>query len=446
VEWEQHNGLWRAPSQSPEIVVLSDEPIVGDQHLWLQFQRIGGNLTPQAVSQILMEADTGYIARFVDLWNESRQKDGHLHSVMQTRELAVKGLEWSLAPPEDASRAEKKAATECESALRDSENFPDLIHHLVGNGTPHGHATSETMWGMKGTFQCPLEFRNILPRRFQYRQVDGKLVFVPDDSLQEIDLVREYPTKFIQYQPVINGDARVREGVGRLLVWLALFRNWDLRDWLQLGEIGWKPWRLGEYKKGADKKDIDALKLASRTLSTTGSAVFPETTKLTVEWPKGVGSTMGKSSHSELFGVVGAEMSKAVLGQTLSTEQGDRGSQSLGTVQERVRGDILAADAIGVASTLTRFLVRAWYSLNKPSRLRPAAFIFHTEDAVDLEHFSTAVKNLTDAGLRIPSAWVRNQGGIPEPKEGEETIGGQAESAKSGATGDNSEDEPAKAA
>src|SRR5690606_24231377 len=119
-------------------------------------------------------------------------------------------------------------------------------------------------------------------------------------------------------------------------------------------------WRLGQYEKTADKKDIDALKLASRTLSTTGSAVFPATTKLTVEWPKGVGSTMGKSSHSELFGVMGAEMSKAVVGQTLSTEQGDRGSQSLGTVQERVRGDILAADAIGSAATLTKHLVRAW--------------------------------------------------------------------------------------
>jgi phage gp29-like protein len=430
--WQSISGLFsRAPAEPSVVYVGSDEPVIQEQQLWLQFQRIGGNLTPQQVSQIIIEADGGHISRFVDLANEARQKDGHLHSVLQTRELAVKGLEWSIEPPEKANGKEKRAARNCEAALRNSENLPDLIHHLSGAGPYHGHAHAETMWKKSGRWVVPDRWKLIHPRRFIFAQADGSLVFTDTGIESEaIDLIEAFPGKFIRYQPIVNGDARVREGLARILVWLALFRNWDLRDWLQLGEIGWKPWRIGKYTKEADKRDIEILKRVLRTLGTTGAAAIPDTTELNIEWPKGTMPTGGRSNHRELFDCMGAEMSKAVLGQTLTTEQGDRGSQSLGNVQDRVRGDILAADAIGEASAITRHIVRPFYQLNEGSTVRPGYFRFKTEDAVDLVQFTTAMKNLAGkggAGLRVPASWVRKQGGIPDPKEGEETIGGALE-------------------
>ncbi len=429
--WENVTGLFqRAASAAGGIVVVGDEdPIVEEQQLWRQFQRIGGNLTPQQVSHIILEADTGQIARFVDLSNEARQKDGHLHSVLQTRELALKGLRWSVAPPENASAAEKKAAADIEQQLKDSENFPDLVHHLSGAGPYHGHATAETIYARVGRFIVPERWNLIHPRRFVFAVGDGRLLWSDSGAQHDgVDLMEVYPGKFVQYQPIINGDVRVREGLARVLIWLALFRNWSLRDWLQLGEIGWKPWRIGKYSKDpttpAGKLDIEILKRVVRRLGTTGSAVIPESTSLAVEWPKGTQASSTSSSHRELFDVMGAEMSKAVLGQTLTTEQGNRGSQSLGNVQDRVRGDILVGDAIGEAAALTRCVVRPLHALNAGGSVRPGHFIFHTEDAADLESFSKALKTFTEAGLRIPAAWVRNQSGIPTPKEGEEVLVG----------------------
>lgn len=423
--WEKVTGAFQRSTTL--VTVGDDDPIIGEQQLWLQFQRIGGNLTPQQVSSIILEADTGRVQRFIDLSNEARQKDGHLHSVLQTRELAVKGLAWSIAPPEGANGKEKRAAEDCERALRDSENFPDLIHHLSGSGPFHGHATSETMYDKVGRFVVPAKWNNIHSRRFVFGAEDGRLLFSDlQNQITGVDLLNAYPGKFVQYQPIINGDVKVREGLARMLIWAALFRNWSLRDWLQLGEIGWKPWRIGKYDRSATtpagKQDIDILKRVVRTLGTTGTAVIPTTTELAVEWPKGTMMSGGKSNHHELFDVMGAEMSKGVLGQTLSTEQGDRGSQSLGNVQERVRDDILIADAVGEAAAVTRCVVRPYYALNCGETVRPGHFIFHTEDAVDLESFATSIKTLRDAGLRIPAAWVRLQGQIPDPKGDEEIL------------------------
>lgn len=421
--------LQRATPASGEVVVVGDDaPIVEEQQLWRQFQRIGGNLTPQQVSHIILEADTGQISRFVDLSNEARQKDGHLHSVLQTRELAIKGLRWSVAPPDNATAAEKQAAADVEQQIRDAENFPDLVHHLSGAGPYHGHATAETMYARVGRFIVPERWNIIHPRRFVFGVDDGRLLWSDQGTQHDaVDLLAEYPGKFVQYQPIINGDARAREGLARVLIWLALFRNWSLRDWLQLGEIGWKPWRIGKYTKDpttpAGKLDIEILKRVVRRLGTTGTAVIPESTELTIEWPKGTQASSSSSSHRELFDVMGAEMSKAVLGQTLTTEQGSRGSQALGNVQERVRGDILVADAIGEAAALTRCLVRPLHALNAGGATRPGHFVFHTEDVTDLETFAKTVKTLREAGLRVPASWVRNQGGIPTPKEGDEVVG-----------------------
>jgi phage gp29-like protein len=422
----------RAPQKQIEFVFDDTDPLIEEQSLWRQFRRIGGNLTPQQVSQLIVQADAGDICDFVNLANEARQKDGHLHSVLQTRELAIKGLRWSILPPRDPSAAEKKAAAEIQGVLEDSENFPDLLHHLTGSGVYHGHATAETMYkwttlGKKSKL-IPYRWNPVHPNRFAFSQADGKLLFT-EDGVTGIDLLEAYPGKFIQYQPIVNGDAKVREGLARLLIWLALFRNWDLRDWLQFGEIAWKPWRTGKYQKDANKQDIEILKRALQKLGTTGSAVFPETVDLNIEWPKGVGSTV-TSSHKELFDVMGAEMSKATLGQTLTVEQGNRGSQSLGNVQDRVRGDIKVGDAVSEAAVLTRLAIKPYYALNYAERIRPGRLIFHTEDAVDLVSFSKAVKTLVEAGLEIPAEWVRNQGGIPNPEKGEDVLvmGGKKES------------------
>lgn len=418
----------RTPSSSTKAKRKPDPAqAVGELPLFFQFQRIGGNLTPGVVSTILAEADIGSPQRLVDLYHELRQKPGPLHQAMQTRELALAGLDWACEAPDELPGGKRKRnkaakiAEDCAKMVRKLENLPELWAHLVGEGTAFGHAHSQIMWERDGTRLYPARFKNVASRRFIFRIEDGALLFsdagfgagAANDGL---DLCEEYPAKFIQYRPRVNGDVPVREGLARLLVWAGLFGNWTLKDWLLLGEIAWKPWVQAIYQKGAGPEDIAALEVALQRMSSTGRSMLPETTKLVVEWPKSSG-TASTSAHRELWETLVAEVTKAILGQTLTSDQGQRGSQSLGKVHNEIRKDILEADAKGIARAFTEYVLRPYVEANWGGGAPVPVFRFLTEDTTDTLQLSEALKNLREGGMSsIPESWVRDEFGIPEPQ------------------------------
>lgn len=411
---------------------------IGELPVYLQLTRIGGKLTPSQVSEVLRMADLGRMARFADLANEARQKDCHLQSILGTREMCAASLEWEIVPCDgDSARLkDRKQAEWISEVLKAADGtstnpaqddnvcgLRGLISHLAG-GAYHGRAVSETLFDREAGRFFPVAWSNIAPRRIIYNQFDGHICFwdeVGSTPYPGIDIRSGFaPGKMIVHQPRVNGDVPVREGLARDLVWMAMFRTWDLRDWLALGELAWKPWRTGTYQKGADKDDVDLLRSALRNMSSSGVAIFPDTTDAEIKWP--TGSKQG-GMHSELFAVLGSEMSKAVLGQTLTTEQGSKGSQALGRVHDNVRRDIMEFDAASIAETLRRDLLGPLVRMNFGADAKVPVFRFLTDDSVDLLSFSSGIKNLRDAGLKIPAAWVRDRIGAPEPDEDDELLG-----------------------
>lgn len=388
-----------------------------DLSLWLQFQRIGGSITPSQVSTIIREADAGEMWRLMDLANESRQKDGHLQAILAQSEEAIAGLDWQLKLPEGAKAKDKRAAKFIEAALKGSDNFRRMLAHQAG-AIFYGRAVSETMWTKKDGKLVPGSFVNHAPRRFAYRQDDGELIWRDQTmSRQGVAIQSEFPGKFIVSHPRITGDVPCREGLVRVLVWASLFRNWTLTDWLRTAEMSWKPWRIGTYVKQGDTEDKEALEQALANLTTTGWASIPETVKLAVEWPSG--STSTKAQHAELFNVMAQEMSKAVLGQTETVQSSQSSGYAQAKVHEKVSATLIESRAKAISADITRDLIRPMIEWNFGKGYAIPEFELSTQNPVDLASFSKAVKDLVDAGAEITQAWVRDQIGAPEPKEGE---------------------------
>jgi phage gp29-like protein len=392
-----------------------------------QFQRIGGGLGPSDVSRILQAADSGQPALLVDLFNESRQKDGHLQGICYTRDIGVSlcGLDFVEMDEDVAKRKDKKAIALCKRTRDEFKGFDKLVEHLTGAYIP-GHATASIRWEKtKDGWLLPKEAELISPRDFIFSQKTGALRYArgPFD-IEGIDLLAAFPARIVQVQRRITGDVQVREGLIRCLVWAALFRNWSLKDWIALGEIGWKPWRLATYKKGASQQDIDELVSMLERLGATGVAAIPETTELEVEWPKGMApGTGGSSTHRELLDTMGREMSKAVLGQTTSAEPGPNGSRASDQVRDKVRADIREQDAVATAAALLENLFDYVVRINLGDDVATPVPWFQTDESVDQLAFAQAVKNLADAKVRISQKWIRDELGAPEPKDGEEVIG-----------------------
>lgn len=395
--------------------------VVADLAMWNQASRIGGGLTPTQIANIIRAADTGDIRQLMDLANECRQRDAHLHAVLNTREECVAGLQWNIATTAEKPRArDKRAAKWIEDTLRATPALHRLIADLAG-AAYYSFAVSEIIFRKVDGRMVPVDFINIAPRRFHFRRTDGMLVF-QDVGGPEIDLLGTYQNKFIVSRPRVTGDTPQREGLCRLLVWFSIMRNWSITDWLRTGEMSWKPWRIGTYQKGAaQREDREDLETILRRLTTDNVAVVPDSTTIKVEWPSG--STSAKSTHGELTNALGQEISKAVLGQTETTQSSSSSGYGQAKVHDAVRRDLLEASARAVAADITRDLITPMVRLNFGDTVEIPRFEFVTQDPVDLSSFGAAMKALREAGADIPQRFVWDNAGIPEPKDGEPMLG-----------------------
>ena len=408
--------------------------VVDTLGVWQQHARIGGGLTPAAVSQIIREADAGMPARLIALANECRQQDSHLHAVLTTHEEGISGLPWQVVAPtpdgrEKPKAADRRAAAWCEARLRECTGFSRLVSDLAG-AYFYGFAVVEIVWAKKAGRLAPVEFVLVEPGRFRFRSEDAVLVLADmGRATSGVDLRATYPNKFVYSCPRVNGDTAQREGMKSPLVWMSVMRRWVISDWLTTGEMAWKPWRIGKYKQAsAGRQDKADLETILRRMTTDFTAVIPDSTEISVEWPGG-SATRG-STHGELCGMLAGEMSKCVLGQTETTQASSSSGYAQAKVHNEVRLDLREARAKQIANDITRDLIAAMTRLNFGPKVNPGRLEFITQDAADLGSFSVAIKTLTqDAKLPVPVAWVYEQTGIPAPRGNEPVLGPQPEDA-----------------
>lgn len=410
-------------------------------------RRIGSGLTPQVISGILRNADIGYMDQWADLLDEIRQNDPHLQCELGKRESQVAGAPIEIRPANSSAKA-KKSADYCQRITETLEipaaslslSFRGALAHLLG-ANYHGRAACEVVWARDGRYLRPARVEWIHARRLAYAARSWKLhvwdAASPNTPFSQfpgipVDDTATFPVgKLIVHTPRVYGTYPTREGLGRCLVWYSAFKRWTVRDWIAFAEWAGRGIRIGKYSTGTDPKsparatpeDKSALEDALLAMSSSISTIVADTTGIDVIAPPN-----NQEVHERLSLLCNNEISKAVVGGTLSSDPGDRGARSLGEVQERVRLAIAASDSIAIADTIRRDLFmpaireRGW-----PEDLAPTLAIL-TDPPESLDAFTKRVDTMAGRGLRIPAGYVRDRLGIPDPKDGEETIGGSAAS------------------
>jgi len=405
--------------------------VVAPGSLWHQEGRIGGELTPKQVGDIILLADAGHTYRLVDLAVESRERDCHLHACLSTLELSLAGLELQIIPASD-KRRDRKIAVEVEQILNDFGNYneqgtplglSDLIAHLAG-AFYYGGAVSELIWVKRGGKLVPVAADPVQPRRFIVDPDTCKLHFYEafgPVSYPGINLLEEYPNRFVQFTPRVLGSGPAREGLMHPLVWAALFRNWTIRDWMNLAELAWKPWRIGRYDKDeyASEADIQALYHALEFVTASGASLLPNTVELEVQWPGQKGSGH-ESAHERLCMFMAAEMSKAILGQTMTTDDGSSYSQA--QVHWKVAVDRRDSAARTIANVIRWQIVMRYLRLNYGADT-PVPRVRLVANDVDLSQLAIVLQQLTAIGLPIATSWIYKMFGMPAPKPGDEVVG-----------------------
>ena len=372
-------------------------------------------LTPRRLARIFRSADEGDVHDQMELFEEMEEKDPHLFSQMQTRKLAVTGLDWEVQPFGD-SELDKKVADFVDAQLKGIDNLDDIFIDLL-DAIGKGISIMEIEWDVDASGANVIkDIEYVHPK---------KLIW--DSMTDEMKIcTREYPggvslpeNKFVVHRYKAKSGHASRGGVFRTVAWMYLFKNYDIKDWVAFCEVFGMPLRLGKYNAAASESDKAQLMQAIYSLGTDAAGIVPDGTEINF-------IESNKTSSVEIYELLARycdeQTSKAILGQTLTSDSGG-GSYAQSKTHNEVRHDLTEADAKALAVTIRRDIIRPLVEYNFGYGV-PVPFIgFDCEQAEDQKEVVDIYRTLAcDMGLAIPESHIYKKFNIPKPEDGEAVL------------------------
>ena len=372
-------------------------------------------LTPGRLAALLREAEVGDARSYLALAEEMEERNLHYLAVLGTRKRQVSQLPVRVVPADDGPEAEADA----ELVREWVENEPledELVDVLDAIGK--GFSVTEIMWDMSERQWMParLEYRD--PRWFEFDETDGRTLHLRDLSNQREPLAA---FKFVVHVFRAKSGLPIRGGFARLVGWWYLFSHYAAKDWVQFIETYGQPTRIGKYPPNATPEERAVLLRALTNLGADAAAMIPESMMIELI-AGGQGGRGAETAHQALLAYIDALVSKAVLGQTLTTEAGERGARSLGEVHDEVRGDIERSDALALSQTLTRDIAVPIVALNRGMRRRYPRIVIGREETLDVTRTADALTKLVPLGLKVRMADAREMVGFEAPEKDDELL------------------------
>lgn len=168
-------------------------------------------LTPRRLARIFREADEGNVRAQMELFEEMEEKDTHLFSQMQTRKLAVTGLDWEVQPFSE-DEIDKEIADFIDEQLKGIENFDEVLIDML-DAIGKGISIMELAWTVEDGRNVIEDIEYVHPK---------KLVW--DSTTDELKVcTREYPSgvelpenKFVVHKYKAKSGHASRAGIMRV--------------------------------------------------------------------------------------------------------------------------------------------------------------------------------------------------------------------------------------
>lgn len=369
-------------------------------------------LTPGGLASLLRQAETEDPQAYFRLAEEIEEKELQYATVLGTRKRAVCQLEITVEPGGDSQADEDNAGLIRDWLSRDTleDELFDMLD-AVGKGV----SLTEIVWETSARQWMPARLEWVHPTFLQFDR---------DDLSTPLLKAEGGPTqlpamKFIWCTIKAKSGLPARGGLARLVSWAFMFKNFDLKAWVQFLELYGQPFRLGRFPSGASEDEKQLLLRAVRDIGADAAAVVP--TGMDIEFITDSGSK-GGAGHRDLAEYMDYQISKVVLGQSTTTDA-ISGGHAVSKEHQEVREDIERADAKALAAVLNQQLVRPIIDLNQgPQQVYPRIRIGRPE-MVDLQAFATAVTTIAPH-VRLSKAQVLGKMGLKAPESDDDAFGG----------------------
>jgi phage gp29-like protein len=298
----------------------------------------------------------------------------------------------------------EKAAAEAFGEELKGLDVPRIIEEMM-DAVAYGYSPLEVLWeardgkwGIGDIVGKPPEWFGFTPEN---RMVLG---FGPDAG-------KELPGN--RFLIVRHGASYVNPYGSKLFskcFWPLTFKRKGWQWWAVFVEKYGGAFMYGKYPNNVDDRYRADLFESLQRMISDAVAIVPEGSEVTIESLANKGSV--SNIHREFIDAANAEVSKAVLGQTLTTEIGDKGSYAAAQAHNLVREDLAGNDRRSIGAAFNR-LSRVYTFYNFGPEVIPPRFEFVKDAEL---HRDRAERDavLVKTGWKLSRAHVSREYGIPE--------------------------------
>jgi len=330
--------------------------------------------------------------------------DAHVDSTVQSRMSGVTANEWDIEEGESSRKARRAA----DWAREFFEGFDmEAIQEEMLEAVLLGFAPLEVIWEKAEGRWIPATLKGKPQEWFGFDQ-ENNLRFLTKENMVEGELLPPY--KFL----LVRSRASYQNPYGQRVLsrcfWPVAFKKGGLKFWVAFTEKYGMPWVIGKHPRGAPDSERNDLLDGMEEMVQDGVAVIPDDSSVEIISDASRGASA--ELYERLVDVCNAEISKAVLGQTLTTEMSSKGgAYAASETHMEVRGDLVERDKKLVAGAFNRLIDWAC-DLNFPDVVRPF-FRWQEEEALQTER-AERDKALAEQGVRFGKKYYSRIYNIPE--------------------------------
>jgi phage gp29-like protein len=328
--------------------------------------------------------------------------DSHLESVWSVRCSAASGAPWFCSAGGEGAK-EKEAARVFAEQLG-SLDIPRIIEEMM-DAVAYGYSPLEVIWVPDNGRWGVGDIVGKPPQWFEFDQ-ENRLVFRA--GVTGTEPLPENRFLIARRRPSYANPYGVK--VFSKCCWPATFKKNGFRWWTVFVEKYGGAFMYGKYPGNAGEQYKAELLAALEKMIADAVAIAPEESEITIDSLANKGSV--STVHREYIEASNKEISKAVLGQTLTTDIGSAGSCAAAQAHNLVRQDLAASDRRRVSTCFNR-LAAVWTFYNYGAGVFPPAFEFVKDEDLQKDRAERDAK-LYAIGWRPKKTYIEREYEIPE--------------------------------
>ena len=398
------------------------------RHIYGLYMQEFSNLVSDNIKHYIESSRRGLNYFKAAVFDEIRRRDLHLGGICQTRKLSVCNKQSKFIWAED-SPVPKSQQKEISRFLDYNFDRFDLVNFIANNNEAEiqGITIFEINYEPVNGQTCIKDVRYIPNHLLCYDDINEEYKFL---NLQSQDVTRMRTLAWNTTVDRVNLDGLVIPDINPLkllvvkgldgnaqngflngchdaLIWAWFFKSYGIKDWSTFNEKFANPAVIIKRPTIMGKEDITKLETTAQNFERLFRGVFPDGVTIDLLEYKSMSATTNLfDTYLKYFD---AASSIRVLGQTLTTSIGDKGSRAAAQVHDMVRRDIEIADMLSAKNSMNK-LGKRILDLNFPNLKDYPERTFEEEDDVDFKlKRSEIFKNLRTTGYIVSQPNVEDE-------------------------------------